>query len=704
MLLSLLTIFILIVISIPYIFRFVKGDSGDFRSMDIHPKDLPSPPHKQPDPSFISTHFITDKSYSYIECNKSLSPTDSTQGKRDFENGKREECKFLGEGTFNVCGHQLIDPFIFVSDKCNSIDDEYAVNLNHSGNLIMSAQNPEELIEEIQDSTFDKAKLFFFSPLQTDYFLTWLEKYYDMSVLPKHCYNRWMGGLYKRAIIDKKDCAKVCKKMLKFALRYFCSYYLFDSRVNILQLVTAVVDNIDTRELSDDDKKEFRELLDRIIEPLVFHYFKTGWRWDPAYLYDKLTGSPQLSLFKASMIWLARHDDERFDYKNPFEKDEYMHGLNRYSCLLFAMKKVCDAVKNKEPLEYTPRPLRTIYTENNLRLLDFPTLKFHYCEYDYGDPFSRDEIEKNIRQFHEFSSQGIGATARLFSSNDWNIHDIDGIARNFFGLPPFFENNYGNIISSYLSKKEEEFVKCTKDKLFTRKELIHNNGFVKYIEEKHIEVYFNKKEKYKIWVENGPKWNASSSLTCLSDKQIGDMLLWEDASEQYDTDGPTKRTLTFNDVEARNLSKGQAMLLCDTNQFYDKSLIEPLYIMTNNAKQIPAIFEVKSKTIVNQRLKENPSYVYGCWDNAVNRASLLDKDAYTRVFICAKWNLEDIEYKVVWDNVMPVKDQHLTSTGIRSKLRKVLSKETYGPQYPFPASSTIDNWLVKPHSDWNNTI
>ena len=161
MLLSLLTIFILIVISIPYIFRFVKGDSGDFRSMDIHPKDLPSPPHKQPDPSFISTHFITDKSYSYIECNKSLSPTDSTQGKRDFENGKREECKFLGEGTFNVCGHQLIDPFIFVSDKCNSIDDEYAVNLNHSGNLIMSAQNPEELIEEIQDSTFDKAKLFF---------------------------------------------------------------------------------------------------------------------------------------------------------------------------------------------------------------------------------------------------------------------------------------------------------------------------------------------------------------------------------------------------------------------------------------------------------------------------------------------------------------------------------------------------------------
>ena len=122
-------------------------------------------------------------------------------------------------------------------------------------------------------------------------------------------------------------------------------------------------------------------------------------------------------------------------------------------------------------------------------------------------------------------------------------------------------------------------------------------------------------------------------------------------------------------------------------------------------KMIPPVFEVRSKTLQpNNNLKENQLYFYGCWDNAVNKALILDKDAYTRVFICAKWSTNETEYKVVWDNVRPIKDQQLTVTGIHRQLKKIPQTELFEPQYPFSQEYTIDNGLVKIYSELDNSI
>lgn len=615
-----------------------------------------------------------------------------------------KKCKFLGEGEYNICGHKLFNPFIYVAFKCTSADDEYAVNLNHSENLIMKSEKPDEMILDIENSSFDKANLFFFKPEQTHYFLTWLEKYYSMSVLPKHCFSRWMGGLYKRAIIDQMDTVIICKKMLKFTLRYCCSYYDYDMRMNIIQFITAIAGNIDTNKLSSDDKNEFRVLLDRVIEPLAFYYFKPGWRWDPAYLYDKLTGSPQMTLFKSCLVWLAKHDDTRFDYWVMHDGEGYNeHGLDQFSALLFAMMKVCDAIKNHTQLTYQPQQLKRVFIEKDPMLLDFATLKYSYIEYNYGNPFSNDELMNNVKQFFDFASQG-RYVAKLFHSNDWNIADIDGVARNFFDLPPFFKEKYGYLIDSYIKSKEEEFIRKNKNKLQTRNTLIYSHGFDYY--GKNIEDIFNKKKKYKLWAENGPKWNSPSSFSCISDKQVGDMILLEDAKHLYKTNTPIKKkSLKYDTLHARNLTDSQEKILNNTNNFYDESLIEPLCIMAMKTKMIPPVFEVRSKTLQpNNNLKENQLYFYGCWDNAVNKALILDKDAYTRVFICAKWSTNETEYKVVWDNVRPIKDQQLTVTGIHRQLKKIPQTELFEPQYPFSQEYTIDNGLVKIYSELDNSI
>lgn len=438
MLASLFIIFIFIFL--PLLVLFAKGNNDTEKKAGTRTWEAQSPSSKEPEKIIISTSTNADTSYTNIISNESSTSTKTVQGKRDFAHEKRKECKFLGEGIFNVCGHILVDPFIYVTDKCDSLDEEYAINLNHTEHLILASENPEETIIEIEESSMEKANLFFFKPIQTDYFLTWLEKYYDMSVLPEHCFSRWMGGLYKRAIIDNKDCVLVCKKMLRFALRYYCSYYMYNLRLNILQYVTAIANNIDTEKLSVADKAEFRELLDKVIAPLAFFHFKAGWKWDPAYLYDKLTGSTEMTLFQSCMVWLARHDDERFDFWVSSNGGYYEHGFNQFSCLLFAMKKVCDAIEDHKKLIVTPIAEHLINIENDPMLLDFPILKYTYFQYNYGELFSSSELSSLYKEFFEFASQGRFAST-LFRSTDFHITDIDGVARNFFNLPSFSMKN-----------------------------------------------------------------------------------------------------------------------------------------------------------------------------------------------------------------------------------------------------------------------
>ena len=635
--------------------------------------------------------------------------------KIDFNQITRRECRFLGKGVFDVCGHKLIDPFIYVSDKNKSADDVFAVNLNHTQHLIMESGNPEETITQLVYTSFGSAPLFFFTPIQTDYYLTWLEKYYTLSRIPAHCYHRWISGVYKRAIIDRKDCVDVCKKMLMFTLRYHCGYYLDEGRLDILKYVTAIANNVDTDKLSKKDKQEFRDLLDRVIEPIPFYYFKSGWKWDPAYLYDKLTGSSQMTLFKSCLVWLAKHDDYRFDFRIDIDGHQE-HRLNQYSCLLFAMFKVCEAIKNHETLFYSPKPKSLVLVDQDSFMNYFPNLKYSYFEYDYGMPFTEKELREHAISFFEFSSHGRNV-AKLFKSNEWNISDIDGVARNFFNLPEFFQQNYGHLVKPHIIQMEDNLFSGIIGKIQTRYELVNNLKIMHFVDDYRIERYFNSKTKYKLWVEFGPKWNSNSSFTCLSETPIGDMIMPEEARRIFNENKSVKRTLKYKKITDRALSPEQEKTLTDINQFYDNALIEPLPSMAIAGKKIPPVFEVHSRSIKGNILAENQIYTYGCWDNAVNRASILDNNALTRVFICAKWSLNTRDYKVVWDNVKPIKGQSLTASGITRRMNKVAQEEnsikadpTEEPRhsrplhYPFPDYFTYDEHWAKPNIDWNSSI
>lgn len=147
-----------------------------------------------------------------------------------------------------------------------------------------------------------------------------------------------------------------------------------------------------------------------------------------------------MTLFQSCMVWLARHDDERFDFWVSSNGGYYEHGFNQFSCLLFAMKKVCDAIEDHKKLIVTPIAEHLINIENDPMLLDFPILKYTYFQYNYGELFSSSELSSLYKEFFEFASQGRFAST-LFRSTDFHITDIDGVARNFFNLPSFSMKN-----------------------------------------------------------------------------------------------------------------------------------------------------------------------------------------------------------------------------------------------------------------------
>ena len=106
--------------------------------------------------------------------------------------------------------------------------------------------------------------------------------------------------------------------------------------------------------------------------------------------------------------------------------------------------------------------------------------------------------------------------------------------------------------------------------------------------------------------------------------------------------------------------------------------------------EIPSVFVVCANMIDEEGyIEQSRPHVFGCWDNAVYRAVMLDSsNPDARVFIVAKRSIEDATFSVVWDNVWIVDDQQFVEAGIRMKMKRAENlkkrKEAKSNCCPFP--------------------
>lgn len=580
---------------------------------------------------------------------------------------------FLGMGEYDVCGHHLVNPFIYVAESYHFDCDAYAINLRNQTTGLVDSSDRRKKIMEMTVSSFGKKNLFFLSPEQTDYFLIWLEYYDKLSVVPPHCYSRWMGGLCMRALYEHKDIVDICRKMLEFTIRYHSDYNDYDKRVDLLCKLTACAEHITTSSLSITERDNFRHLLDEVIAPLPYYFFKPGWQWDPAFLYHRLTGSPQMSLFKSSQVWLARHDDWSFvDAFTGYSS----RGTNKYAGVLLSLLFVCDAIATGRKMNFEPRLIKTITSSRIVRILDFNIPQYTYGLYEHAMPFEEEKRKQFLNHFYGcLDDSHVSGNLRYIP---WDFKTIDDIARVYQGLPNIFKSRYGQFLEPLIMESQKCIAEKLSGRLMIRSEML--NGEWNNRLSARVDVLFNRNTKYKIWVEDGPKWCASSSLWCLCDHPLEGLILKEDAERIYGEYGGhcSKNKVAYRNIKARGLSPEQEHLLKETCLHYDENLRESLSKMTIEHGMLPVAFVVCSNTVLeNGNIKRNSTPEFGCWDNAVNKATIFDRNnPTTRVFIEAKLSFGDEFFRVVWDNVWKVEDQNLTVVGIKRRLKKSITIST----------------------------
>ena len=636
--------------------------------------------------NFLELIFVIIVFVLLMICGKKIKSCGTLKSNIHFGLSGNSHRTFLGKGEYNVCGHHLIDPFIYVTDSYQSKADDYAIYLANQPTGLSNSIDSRQRVLNISATSFGNNNLYFFTPEQTDYFLTWLEYYDKLSVIPPHCYSRWMGGLFRRAFYDCKDVVAICRKMLEFTLRYHSDYNDYDSRVRILIMLTVCTEHVNTSLLTPSVRDDFRRLLDEAIAPLPYFFFKPGWQWDPAFLYHKLTGSPRMSLFKSSQVWLGMHDD--WSYVDAFTGYS-SRGTNKYAAVLISLLYVCGEMVAGRDVYFEPHPKEYVTSSRNVHILDLDVPQYTYRIYEHAVPFSEVERKCYFELFYNILDDWhVSANFRYIP---WDFKSIDDIAKVYRGLPGIFKSQYGYSLELLFQKRRELIAEKLNGKLMTRSTLLY--GKWKDNLGDRVDVLFNKDSKYKLWVEDGPRWCAPSSLHCICDHPIDGLILIEDAQKIYGIDGgrKAKNVVAFKSIKARGLEPNQEHLIGDTKLYYDESVRESLVKLSLANGMIPSAFVVYSNIVCeNGNIDRSITPEFGCWDNAVNRATMIDRsNSATRVFIAAKLNLEDISFHVVWDNVCKVEDQHLTEVGIKRRLNNgqtiKVCTNTINDNCPFPA-------------------
>ena len=604
----------------------------------------------------------------------------------DFALEKNSQYVFLSTGEFDVCGHHLVDPFIYVAKNCHSKIDEYAIRLSNQPTGIFGSNDGRQRVMEMAASSFENRNLFRFSPEQTDYFLTWLEYYNNLSVIPRHCYSRWMGGLCIRALIEHKDVEKICRKMLEFTLRYHSSYNRYADRVSVLINVTACCEYINTPSLQSSDRAEFRRLLDEAIAPLPYFFFKPGWQWDPAFLYQKLTGCPRMSLFKSSQVWLGKNDD--WSYVDAVT-GESTRGTNKYAAVLLSLLYVYREMVAGRSISFEPKPKTNVTSSHSIRILDFVIPSYKYIAYGHAEPFIKEERNNWFDSLYRILEQDWHVSA-YFRGIPWDFKTCDELANTYCNLPTLFKVIFGYYFEPYLVSRAEQVAANLCGKLMSRRELLYGER-ANALGDRTVALL--KDSKYGLWVEDGPRWNAATSLHCICDHSVEGLIPIGEAQAAYGTDGGArvKNVVAFNNTKARGLSSSkQEQMLENTELHYREKLRGSLFRISLENGEIPSVFVVCANMIDEEGyIEQSRPHVFGCWDNAVYRAVMLDSsNPDARVFIVAKRSIEDATFSVVWDNVWIVDDQQFVEAGIRMKMKRAENlkkrKEAKSNCCPFP--------------------